>query len=232
MDSFVAEIRKIPPVTRFLCGSTLAVTAPLLMNIVPAYKLIYTFGLAFKKLQVRLTPQKITDADADRKVMEIIHKFLHWRSVQFLCLTYLSSSLAPLGAQTSLMGLITLPVKYLPYVIIAMDVLVGGPGYAAQAVAGAVVGHVWWWSVWGSQPGSRGGVLLPYASAPAWLRNLVGEGNVPLPSGGAAANAGSSGGVHIVPPRRTLGNGSGSNSGGSSGSSGHSWGAGRTLGSS
>lgn len=131
------------------------------------------------------------------------------------------------------MGLVTFPVKYLPYVIIAMDVLVGGPGRAAQAVAGAVVGHVWWWSVWGSRPGSRGGVLLPYASAPAWLRNLVGEGNVATPpSGEAAANAGNAGGVHIVPPRRNLVNGSGSKSGGSSGSPGHKWGTGRTLGSS
>ncbi|KAG6888534.1 hypothetical protein C0995_007646 [Termitomyces sp. Mi166 len=147
-----------------------------------------------------------------------------------VCLTYLSSSLAPLGAQTSLMGLITFPVKYLPYAIIGMDLLMGGPGYAAQAVAGAVVGHFWWWGVWGSQPGSRGGVLHPYASAPMWLKNLVGEGNVPPPPGQAVANAGDAGGVHIVPPRRTLATGSGSKSGGNSGSSGYNWGAGRTLG--
>ncbi|KAG6825971.1 hypothetical protein H0H93_016925, partial [Arthromyces matolae] len=76
-----------------------------------------------------------------------------------VCLTYLSSSLAPLGAQTSLMGLITFPVKYLPFTIIGMDLLMGGPAYAAQAVAGAVVGHFWWWGVWGTQPGARGGVL-------------------------------------------------------------------------
>lgn len=61
MDGFMAEIRKIPPVTRFLCGSTLAVTVPLLMNMVSGYKLIYTFNLAFKKLQVCSASEKIAD---------------------------------------------------------------------------------------------------------------------------------------------------------------------------
>ncbi|KAG5715020.1 hypothetical protein E4T56_gene10368 [Termitomyces sp. T112] len=82
----------------------------------------------------------------------------------------------------------------------------GGPRYAAQAVAGAVVGHFWWWGVWGSQLGSRGGVLHRYATAPAWLRNLVGEGNIPPPPPGEAS-ANSGGGIHIVPPRRTLATG-------------------------
>ncbi|KAG6917301.1 hypothetical protein DXG01_003142 [Tephrocybe rancida] len=147
-----------------------------------------------------------------------------------VCLVYLSSSLAPLGAQTSLLGLITFPVKYLPYSIIAMDLLMAGPAAAAHAVAGAVVGHFWWWGVWGSQPGSRGGVLQAHASAPAWMRNLVGEGNIPPPPPGQA-NVG--GGVHIVPPRRTLATGSGSGAaGGNTGSTGYKWGSGRALGNS
>ncbi|KAG6845062.1 hypothetical protein H0H87_001124 [Tephrocybe sp. NHM501043] len=167
-------------------------------------------------------PSKV--ATAPLKGMVFFHPLL-------VALVYLSSSLAPLGSQTSLMGLITFPVKYLPYSIIGMDLLMGGPGYAAQAVAGAVVGHFWWWGVWGSQPGSRGGVLQAYASAPMWIRNLVGEGNAPPPPPGqAAANVG--GGVHIVPPRRPLGTGSASTAGGSSGSTGYNWGSGRTLGSS
>ncbi len=41
------------------------------------------------------------------------------------------------------MGLVTLPVKYLPYIMIGMDLLTGGPYAAAQGIAGAIVGHFW-----------------------------------------------------------------------------------------
>ncbi|KAG6866177.1 hypothetical protein C0991_007727 [Blastosporella zonata] len=215
MDGFVAELRKIPPVTRFLCGSSLAVTVPLLMNMVSGYKLIYTFNLAIKQLQLwRLytsffiggsginylfdlimlyrNADQLESGPYSRRSADLAYQLLFacgsiivatvpLKGMIFfhpllVCLIYLSSSLAPLGAQTSLMGLVTFPVKYLPYSVIAMDLLMGGPGHAAQAIAGAVVGHFWWWGVWGSQPGSRGGVLSAYANAPAWMRNLVGEG--------------------------------------------------------
>ena len=53
MDQFVAELRKIPPITRFLCGSSLAVTIPVLMNIVAPYKLLFVRELVMKKFQVR-----------------------------------------------------------------------------------------------------------------------------------------------------------------------------------
>ena len=46
--------------------------------------------------------------------------FVHTRALT-LCLLYLSSALAPPGAQSSIMGLITIPVKYLPYVMIGAD---------------------------------------------------------------------------------------------------------------
>ena len=52
MDQFVAELRKIPPITRFLCGSSLAVTIPVLMNIVAPYKLLFVRELVMKKFQV------------------------------------------------------------------------------------------------------------------------------------------------------------------------------------
>ena len=77
--------------------------------------------------------------------------------------------LAPAGSQTSFWGLITFPVKYLPYAFIAMDFLMGGPQAAAVSVSGAVVGHLWWWSVWET------GLLGGWASAPRFLRSLMGE---------------------------------------------------------
>lgn len=52
MDAFVAELRKIPPVTRFLCASSLAVTVPVLMNMVSAYKIIFVPDLVLRKFQV------------------------------------------------------------------------------------------------------------------------------------------------------------------------------------
>jgi Derlin-2/3 len=123
------------------------------------------------------------------------------------------------------MGLVTLPLKYLPYLMIGMDLLMGGPGAAAQSVAGAAVGHFWWWGIWGSTAGAQAGVLEPFGRAPRWMRNLVGEGQN---SGtGAGAGAGTAGGVHVIPPRQAAGA-----SGGTSTSRGYNWGSGQRLGNS
>jgi Derlin-2/3 len=43
--------------------------------------------------------------------------FVHSRAL-IVCLLYLSSALAPAGTQSSLMGLITIPIQYLPYAMI------------------------------------------------------------------------------------------------------------------
>lgn len=137
---------------------------------------------------------------------------------------YLSSSLAPPGALTSVMGLITVPIKYFPYVLVAMDFLMAGPAFAAQSVAGAVVGHLWWWSVWGSGLGSQG-IWGSYATAPEWVRNFFGErhpGQPPAAGGTAAGLA--QGGVHVTAPRRRT-----TVPGGSS-TTGYAWGSGQRLG--
>ena len=137
---------------------------------------------------------------------------------------YLQSTLAPPGAMTSIMGLVTVPVKYFPYILIAMDLLMGGPKFAAQSVAGAAVGHLWWWSVWGGNLGSEG-IWAPYASAPQWMRNLIGERNAGRPptAGGSAAGL-ARGGIHVTAPRRPA------TAGGSSTTTGYSWGSGQRLG--
>lgn len=53
MESFVAELRKIPPVTRFLCASSLVVTLPVLMKAVSAYHILFVKELVLQKFQVR-----------------------------------------------------------------------------------------------------------------------------------------------------------------------------------
>jgi len=121
------------------------------------------------------------------------------------------------------MGLVTVPIKFYPYVLIGFDLILGGPGAAAQSVAGAVVGHAWWWSVWGGQLGSQG-LLTRYARAPQWVRNFMGETNPPSapPAGGTAAGLSRSG-IHVTAPReRARPEG---------GSTGYNWGRGQTLGS-
>lgn len=48
-----------------------------------------------------------------------LRSFIHTRPLLH-CLTYLSSSLAPPGAQTSLFGVVTLPVQYFPYALLGV----------------------------------------------------------------------------------------------------------------
>ena len=51
----LAEIKKIPPVTRFICGSSLAVTGATIASIVSPYSIIFAKELVFQKFEV-LTP--------------------------------------------------------------------------------------------------------------------------------------------------------------------------------
>lgn len=106
------------------------------------------------------------------------------------------------------MGLITIPVKYLPYVMIGadtfpenfiytyelagMDAITGGTGAAAVSVTGAVVGHLWWWIMFGEDGRGLPGVR-EFGRAPSWVQGLVGDGAVPNVAGT---------GVHAYPPRQ------------------------------
>jgi Derlin-2/3 len=95
-----------------------------------------------------------------------------------------------------------------------MDLIMGGPGAAAVSVTGAVVGHLWWWVIYGD--GGRGLPSLRHlGSAPSWVRTLVSDG-VP-----GAVGAG----VHVVPSRQQRG--------ASARTTGYNWGggAGNRLGS-
>lgn len=122
------------------------------------------------------------------------------------------------------MGLLTVPIQYYPYIMIGLDFIMGGPQAAGQAVAGAVVGHAWWWSVWGAGLGGQG-PLATYSTAPQWLRNLFGErgpANRPPAAGGTAAGLAQAG-VHVTAPRRPAEN--------AGTTTGYRWGSGQRLGS-
>ncbi|EKM76469.1 hypothetical protein AGABI1DRAFT_63181 [Agaricus bisporus var. burnettii JB137-S8] len=260
MDQFVAELRKIPPVTRSLLASSLGITLPVLLNILSPYKVLFVKELVFKKLEIwRLYTSFFLGPGGISYVFELIMLYRTADQLEsgpytgrsadlayqlvfvaasiigltvplgayiftrpfIVALVYLSSSLAPPGAQTSLFGLITLPVKYFPYILIGMDFLTGGPGAAAQAVAGAVAGHAWLWAVWGTSLGVAG-PLAGYAKAPRWLSDWLDGGNGRRPpqqpgTGGPGAGMAAAG-VHVVPPRTRSSN------------TGYKWGSGQRLG--
>ncbi|KAF5356588.1 hypothetical protein D9758_008296 [Tetrapyrgos nigripes] len=220
MDTILAEIRKIPPVTRFVCISVVGLTLSTMLQLVSPYTLLYVPKLVWGKWQVwRLWSSFFLGSGGLTLIFQVMMLYrnsneletgpymrksadyawqLFWcggaimvlsipmssflfLSPFLLCIIYLSSSLAPVGAMANLFGLITFPVKYYPYVILAMDFLLGGPQAAAQSIPGAIVGHLWWWGVWGSDlGGSRyegegirgrsvgsGGLLEEVARAPS-----------------------------------------------------------------
>jgi Derlin-2/3 len=144
-----------------------------------------------------------------------------------IALTYVSSQLSPPGTQASIFGLITIPVAYYPYLMVGMDLVMGGPAAAASGVAGLIAGHGWWWSIYGGAGGR--GALERWGRAPVWMRRLVSGG----PQGAGAVNttggnagSGTMGGVHVIPPRvRTDGSSSGSTT-----TTGYQWGSGQRLG--
>lgn len=131
-----------------------------------------------------------------------------------IALTYVKSSLAPPGTQTSFLGLVTLPGMYEPYMMVFIRLLVGGPAKAASGVIGLIVGHCWWWSVF--ERLGRRDFLERWAKAPTWMKIFVSD---ELP--GAAP----SGGVYVTAPRPRAGM-----PGGSASTTGYRWGSGQRLG--
>jgi Derlin-2/3 len=148
-----------------------------------------------------------------RKALNLpLRSYVHTRAL-LASLVMLSSRTAPPGAQTSLMGLVSIPFSYFPYVMVAMDFALGGTAAAAQAVTGLIVGHLWWWGVFETQ------TLKELGKAPGWMSWFVGG-----PEGGSSASGGVGGtGVHVIPPRQRQQPATAS-------SSGYSWGRGQRLG--
>ncbi|KAJ7817925.1 hypothetical protein B0H14DRAFT_2373615, partial [Mycena olivaceomarginata] len=216
---------KLPPVTRTLLASTVTVTLSCIAQITSPSRVVYTYDLAFQKLQVSLRSSAFHSHDGQTvesgppgpyarrsadlawqlfvaNILMLILSIPVGRSSFFhpflLCIPYMSSALAPPGAQTSLFGLVTLPVTYLPYIMVGTDLLNGGPHAAVIALPGAVVGYMWWWSVWGSAVGGAGEVLEPWSRAPMWMKKYMGE-VYPLRRADGATGANIGRGVIVVP---------------------------------
>lgn len=55
MDDILAELRKIPPVTRFMVVSSVAVSLPVMMHMLSGYSVVYTAKYVFGQGQVSLS---------------------------------------------------------------------------------------------------------------------------------------------------------------------------------
>ncbi|TFK28487.1 DER1-domain-containing protein [Coprinopsis marcescibilis] len=275
MDQLVAELRKIPPVTRFMSVSTVGLTIPVLLNLLSPYQLLFVWSIITRKFQLwrlytsfflgspginfifevamlyRTSNQLETGVYESRSGEYAWHLFLSavalvistrpLGSFAFLhpllaTLTYLSSQFAPPGSQTMIMGVLPVPVAFFPYFMVGMDLLMGGPRAAAESVAGLIIGHGWWWGIWGGGRLGGGGALSTWARPPRFVLDFFRDRGGPAggPSGstgggrgvreddsGAAAALRASG-IQVVPPRNVRET--------SSRGSGHSWGSGQKLG--
>ncbi|KAH7918463.1 DER1-domain-containing protein [Leucogyrophana mollusca] len=267
MADIAAELRKIPPVTRFLLFSSAGVTLPAILGIVSPYRLFFASRLAFGNLEVwRLFTSFFISSMDINYVFELamlyrnanglelqfyerrssdfcwqlvlasipivllnrpLESLSHFRSLLH-ALTYLSCALAPPGALTSIFGLVSIPTAYYPYAFLGLDLLMGGRGAAVRGVAGMVVGHLWWWLVWGGGLGGGSGgvggretgVLGEVGRAPGWLRTWFGE------RAGEFVGSRGAGGVQAFAPRPRAGEGSGAGA-----ATGYRWGSGQRLGS-
>ena len=65
---FWDELRKIPPVTRFLCGSSLAVSIPVMMQLLSPYKVIFVRALVTQRFEVRLSVAKERVSRSDPRI--------------------------------------------------------------------------------------------------------------------------------------------------------------------
>ncbi|KAI5121122.1 hypothetical protein M0805_002794 [Coniferiporia weirii] len=204
------EIRKIPPVTRFLCGSTLGVSLPVMLEIISPYDIVFVkdavtrgfqiwrpftsmfFGgtginFIFEFAMLYRTSNSIEASDYSGRSADYawqlfinaigllalnlpLHSVIHFRPL-ILSLITLSSRLSP-NAVTSFFGLISIPHKYLPYALVALDLMMGGRSAAARAITGVISGYAWWYLVHSEESGRPG---AEFARAPAWVRGLIGE---------------------------------------------------------
>jgi len=290
--SFWAEINKIPPVTRFLCASSLVVTIPVILQFISLYPLLFVRHSVITKWEIwrlwtsffigntnityifdffmlyrtsdQLESSRYSHRNADYAwqiflasiaivVLNLpLNSYTHGRAL-VLALIYLHASLSPPGTQASLFGLISFPIVYLPYTTLAIDVLQGGPQELPRGLSGILVGHIWWWGIWGgTRAGREGrggdregslGILGGIGKAGKWMKSWIGPGSSagPKPRTGAVRPPPTEdeaiSGVHVMAPRRTVPIGNEGRrrnaqtaSTGDAETSGYRWGSGNTLG--
>jgi hypothetical protein len=78
---FWDELRKIPPVTRFLCGSSLAVTIPVMLQLLSPYKVVFVRALVTERFEVSFRVQREQFRSDESVDMEDLVEFLLWRYV-------------------------------------------------------------------------------------------------------------------------------------------------------
>jgi Derlin-2/3 len=114
-------------------------------------------------------------------------------------------------------------MKYMPYIMLLMELLTRGPGSVARSLCGSLTGHIWWMGVWGTQTGGNGGVLEEFARAPQWLQAYFRD-TPRAAAGGPGAGRGAinrGGGVQVIPPRQAQP---------AAATGGYNWGSGQRLG--
>ena len=107
------------------------------------------------------------------------------------------------NAQVSLFGLVRLRAKFLPYVNLLIDLIVGGPMYALESATGLAAGDIWFYvtGVRRPPPTSRDGrahldrflakYIAPLFETPRRVRRLItGDGAVRQRSYGTAYSPG------------------------------------------
>ncbi|EAU82899.2 hypothetical protein CC1G_05521 [Coprinopsis cinerea okayama7 len=213
VDQIHTWLSKLPVVTKLLCFTTATVTLSVIVGLSPRYGFGYDYELVVKNYQIwrlltsyfvgtaRSIPWNRAHISAapltlrGRPSLPAVGIFLATRplgtgyffSALLTCLCYLSAETAPIGSTTSFMGLITLPISYLPYCIVFIELLSRGPYGGALAVAGCIVGHLWFWLIWKGR--GKIGVLAPWGQAPGWFRDcglFEGDGR----GGGRTLNGG------------------------------------------
>ncbi|EIW76993.1 DER1-domain-containing protein [Coniophora puteana RWD-64-598 SS2] len=210
------EIRRIPPVTRFLCASYCVTSLAVLLGVVSPWRIVFSrkaaqalevwrpfttffygpgglplifelFMLYHHSLSLETNQYDRRSSDYSWQLLFVcasiliinlpLNPHIHEHALVH-ALVYLDCTFAPSSAQTSLFGLVTFRTNYYPYVLLALDILVGGRAYAALGASGMVVGHLWWWLVWGCSGagGVERGVLAGAAAhAPGRVREWFGD---------------------------------------------------------
>ncbi|KAH9477566.1 Derlin-3 [Psilocybe cubensis] len=196
IDQLGTDIMKIPPITRFISGSAVAVTLAEMGRYVDHRQLLFQKDMVFGKLQLwrlytsffaggneygyRHIPYTfILDlmilhrmlSDLETKSYRHSPADLSWQLFMaciviiiatlplnidsfsrplLTCIVYLRAAFAEPGEKINFYRFFhfDIPLVYLPIALIAYDYFIGGPKYVGPSVAGAVVGHLWWWVVW------------------------------------------------------------------------------------
>ncbi|KAH7105059.1 DER1-domain-containing protein [Auriculariales sp. MPI-PUGE-AT-0066] len=257
-DQFIAELRKIPPVTRTIVVSTLVLSLSVILQLVNPRNLYYHWhfvkqwelwrlyscwfvagsglNLIFSVLMLYRNLNELEEQSYHRRSHD-----LAWQTI--LALTALLIINIPLGG-----GFLFNPMyicfvyvscwlsnspTYFPFALVFLDVISGGPSACLPSLTGCMVGHAWWLIEW------RGGQRqnVSWTRAPEWFKQWFAE---PATQPGATSteqtsNEGRAYGEARAPNGRGFGDGGFGTGGprrqaGGQQGGGYNWGTGNRLG--